>query len=183
MGAIEPKKNVGRMIEAYLASGATDPLVIVGKKAWKSEEALRLISDNDHVRYLLTNGNITERRFGVMQLDYAPFPLLVSLIRGAKSVFFPSLYEGFGLPALESMLLGTPVLTSNTASMPEVVGNAALQVDPHDVDALADAMRRVLDDADLRADLRQRGIAQAARFSWFETARRTQTVYQRVVRR
>ncbi len=164
-GAIEPKKNVGRMIEAYLASGVTDPLVIVGKKAWKSEEELRLISDNDHVRYLLTNGNITERRFRVLQVDYASFPLLVSLIRGAKSVFFPSLYEGFGLPALESMLLGTPVLTSNTASMPEVVGNAALQVDPYDTRALVEAIRALDSDADLRGRLAEAGPIQAQEFS------------------
>jgi glycosyltransferase involved in cell wall biosynthesis len=164
-GAIEPKKNVGRMIEAYLASGATDPLVIVGKKAWKSEDELRLISDNDHVRYLLTNGNITERRFRVMQLDYAPFPLLVSLIRGAKSVLFPSLYEGFGLPALEAMLLGTPVLTSNTASMPEVVGNAALQVDPYDTRALVEGIRALDSDADLRGRLAEAGPIQAQEFS------------------
>ena len=164
-GAIEPKKNVGRMIEAYLASGVTDPLVIVGKKAWKSEEELRLISDNDHVRYLLTNGNITERRFRVMQLDYAPFPLLVSLIRGAKSVLFPSLYEGFGLPALESMLLGTPVLTSNTASMPEVVGNAALQVDPYDTRAMVEGIRALDSDADLRDRLAEAGPIRAQEFS------------------
>ena len=164
-GAIEPKKNVGRMIEAYLASGATDPLVIVGKKAWKSEEELRLISDNDHVRYLLTNGNITERRFRVLQVDYAPFPLLVSLIRGAKAVLFPSLYEGFGLPALEAMSLGTPVLTSNTASMPEVVGNAALQVDPYDTRALVEGIRALDTDADLRGRLAEAGPIQAEQFS------------------
>jgi glycosyltransferase involved in cell wall biosynthesis len=164
-GAIEPKKNVGRMIEAYLASGVTDPLVIVGKKAWKSEDELRLVSDNDHVRYLLTNGNITERRFRVMQLDYAPFPLLVSLIRGAKSVLFPSLYEGFGLPALESMLLGTPVLTSNTASMPEVVGNAALQIDPYDTRAMVEGIRALDSDADLRGRLAEAGPIRAQEFS------------------
>jgi glycosyltransferase involved in cell wall biosynthesis len=164
-GAIEPKKNVGRMIEAYLASGVTDPLVIVGKKAWKSEEELRLISDNDHVRYLLTNGNITERRFRVLQVDYASFPLLVSLIRGAKAVLFPSLYEGFGLPALEAMFLGTPVLTSNTASMPEVVGNAALQVAPYDTRALVEGIRALDTDADLRGRLAEAGPIQAEQFS------------------
>lgn len=164
-GAIEPKKNVGRMIEAYLASGVTDPLIIVGKKAWKSEEELRLISDNEHVRYLLTNGNITERRFRVLHVDYAPFPLLVSLIRGAKAVLFPSLYEGFGLPALEAMFLGTPVLTSNTASMPEVVGNAALQVDPYDTRALVEGIRALDSDADLRGRLAEAGPVQAQQFS------------------
>ena len=103
---------------------------------------------------------------------------------GAASAFvFPSLYEGFGMPPLEAMACGTPVITSNASCLPEIVGDAAVQVDPHDTDALADAMRRVLDDADLRADLRQRGLVQAARFSWFETARRSQSIYQRVARR
>jgi glycosyltransferase involved in cell wall biosynthesis len=164
-GAIEPKKNVGRMIEAYLASGVTDPLVIVGKKAWKSEEELRLISDNNHVRYLLTNGNIIERRFRVLQIDYASFPLLVSLIRGAKAVLFPSLYEGFGLPALEAMSLGTPVLTSNTASMPEVVGEAAMQVNPYDTRALVDGIRALDQDEDLRGRLSIEGPVRAQEFS------------------
>lgn len=164
-GAIEPKKNVGRMIEAYLASGVTDPLVIVGKKAWKSEGELRLISDNEHVRYSLTNGNQNESRFRVLLVDYASFPLLVSLIRGAKAVLFPSLYEGFGLPALEAMFLGTPVLTSNTASMPEVVGNAALQVDPYDTRALVEGIRALDSDADLRGRLAEAGPIQAQQFS------------------
>jgi glycosyltransferase involved in cell wall biosynthesis len=123
-GAIEPKKNVGRMIQAFLASGVDGPLVIVGKKAWKSEEELRLMFD-DHVRYLVQDGMTLRTRHKVILLDYAPFRLLVNLIRGARAVLFPSLYEGFGLPALEAMLLGTPVITSNTASMPEVVGDAA----------------------------------------------------------
>lgn len=164
-GAIEPKKNVGRLVEAYLASGVTDPLIIVGKKAWRSDDELRLIADNDHVRYLLTNGNITEKRFRVMQIDYASFPLLVSLIRGAKVVLFPSLYEGFGLPALEAMSLGTPVLTSNTASMPEVVGNAALQIDPYDTGALVEGIRALDSDADLRGRLAEAGPIRAQEFS------------------
>src|SRR5918994_175546 len=123
-GAIEPKKNVGRMIQAFLASGAEGPLVIVGKKAWKSEAELKLLFD-DHIRFLVQQGQEIRRRHKVMLLDYAPFRLLVNLIRGARAGLFPSIYEGFGLPALEAMLLGTPVITSNTASMPEVAGGAA----------------------------------------------------------
>jgi glycosyltransferase involved in cell wall biosynthesis len=164
-GAIEPKKNVGRMIEAYLASGVQDPLVIVGKKAWKSTEELRLLFENEHVRYLLTQDGVTQTRWRVQHIDYAPFPLLVSLIRGAKAVLFPSLYEGFGLPALESMLLGTPVMTSNTSSMPEVVGDAAIKIDPYDVRAMVDAIRALDSDADLRGRLAQAGPGQAALYS------------------
>jgi glycosyltransferase involved in cell wall biosynthesis len=164
-GAIEPKKNVGRMIEAYLASGVQDPLVILGKKAWKSREELRLLFGNDHVRYLFTQDGVTQQRRRVQHIDYAPFPLLVSLIRGAKAVLFPSLYEGFGLPALEAMLLGTPVLTSNTSSMPEVVGDAAMKVDPYDVRALVEGIRALDTDADLRGRLSQAGPGQASLFS------------------
>lgn len=164
-GAIEPKKNVGRMIEAYLASGVKDPLVIVGKKAWKSEEELRLLFENEHVRYLMTRDGMTETRYRVQLVDYASFPLLVSLIRGAKAVLFPSLYEGFGLPALESMLLGTPVMTSNTSSMPEVVGDAAMKVDPYDIRAMVDAIRALDTDVGLRSRLSELGPRQASLFS------------------
>lgn len=93
---------------------------------------------------------------------------------------FPSLYEGFGLPPLEAMACGTPVVCSNAASLPEVVGDAAVTVDPYDVDALAEAMQRVLADRDLREDLRARGLARARQFTWERTARETLAVYREV---
>jgi len=175
-GAIEPKKNVGRMIQAFLASGVEGPLVIVGKKAWKSEDELRLMFD-DHIRMLVQEGQTLRTRRKIILLDYAPFRLLVNLIRGARAVLFPSLYEGFGLPALESMLLGTPVITSNTASMPEVVGDAALTVDPYDISALVAAIRAVDGDPELRARLAEAGPRQAALFSPERYAARLQTLY------
>jgi glycosyltransferase involved in cell wall biosynthesis len=178
-GAIEPKKNVGRMIQAFLASGAEGPLVIVGKKAWKSEGELKLLFD-DHVRFLVQEGQEIRRRHKIMLLDYAPFRLLVSLIRGARAVLFPSLYEGFGLPALEAMLLGTPVVTSNTASMPEVVGDAALTVDPYDVSALVQAIQAVDRDPELRARLAAAGPRRAAQFSPERYAERLATLYARL---
>jgi len=179
-GAIEPKKNVGRLLEAYLGAGVQDPLVLVGKQAWKSEEELRLLFGNDHVRYLLTRDGVTETRFRVRHLDYAPFPLLVSLIRGAKAVLFPSLYEGFGLPALEAMLLGTPVMTSDTSSMPEVVGDAALKVDPYDVRAMVEAIRALDADADLRGRLAEAGPKQASLFAPERYQKRLRDAYARV---
>ena len=179
-GAIEPKKNVGRLIEAYLASGVEDPLIILGKKAWKSRQELRLVVDNNHIQYLLTRGDRTMTKQRIMQVDYAPFPLLVSLIRGAKAVLFPSLYEGFGLPALEAMTLGTPVMTSNTASMPEVVGNAALQVDPYDVRDMAQAIRALDSDPELRGRLSQAGPQQAAQFGAERYHQRLREVYAKV---
>jgi glycosyltransferase involved in cell wall biosynthesis len=175
-GAIEPKKNVGRLIEAYLAAESPHPLVIVGKQAWKSEEELRLLFD-DNIRWISEeNGRLVTRR-KIILLDYAPFRLLVSLIRGARAVLFPSLYEGFGLPALEAMSLGTPVLTSNTASLPEVVGDAALQVDPYDVQALAEGIRALDADADLRARLSIAGPKRAEEFSLERYDRRLAALY------
>ncbi len=175
-GAIEPKKNVGRMIQAYLASGVDAPLVIVGKKAWKSEEELRLIFD-DHIRTLVLENNQLRTRRKVILLDYAPFRLLVNLIRGARAVLFPSLYEGFGLPVLESMLLGAPVITSNTSSLPELVGDAALQVDPYDVAALVQAIQAVDRDPALRARLAAAGPERAALFSPERYAERLAALY------
>ena len=179
-GAIEPKKNVGRLIEAYLASGATDPLVIIGKKAWQSEEELQLIAGGDHVSPLLSKQNDKERRSSVLRFDYASLPLLISLIRGAKAVLFPSLYEGFGLPALEAMSLGTPVLASNTASMPEVVGEAALKVDPYDTRALVEGIRALDTDADLRGRLAEAGPIQAEQFSPERYQARLSKLYSKV---
>lgn len=163
-GSIEPKKNIGRIIEGYLASNIKTPLVIVGAQAWKSEEELKLLYD-DNIRALVHVGNETRVKKRVIQLSYAPFPLLVSLIKGAKATLFPSLYEGFGLPVLESMLLGTPVITSNTASMPEVAGEAAILVNPYDTRAIADAIRKIDADEDLRSELVTRGLKQASKFS------------------
>jgi glycosyltransferase involved in cell wall biosynthesis len=182
-GAIEPKKNVGRLIEAYLASGATDPLVIIGKQAWQTEEELQLIAGGDHVRHLLTTltkPNDKERRSSVLHFDYASYPLLISLIRGAKAVLCPSLYEGFGLPALEAMSLGTPVLTSNTASMPEVVGEAALKVDPYDTRALVEGIRALDNDANLLGRLAEAGPIRAQEFSPERYQARLSKLYSKV---
>ncbi|MBI0433042.1 glycosyltransferase family 1 protein [Roseomonas sp. KE0001] len=178
-GAIEPKKNVGRMIEAFLAADTDLPLVIVGKQAWKSEEELRLLFD-DHIRYQVQEGSILRTKRKIVLLDYAPFRLLVSLVRGAKAALFPSLYEGFGLPALEAMKLGTPVMTSNTSSLPEVVGEAAITVDPYDVRAMVEAIRALDRDADLRGWLEQAGPRRAAVFSNEAYERRLAEVYARM---
>lgn len=163
-GSVEPKKNIGRIIESYLSSGVKTPLVIVGAMAWKSENELKLLYD-DNIRYLVKVGNETRVKNKVIQLNYVPFPLLVSLIKGAKATLFPSLYEGFGLPVLESMLLGTPVISSNTASIPEVAGDAAILVNPYDTQAIADAIRTIDSDSDLRDSLSERGRIQAGLFS------------------
>ncbi|MGK7868956.1 glycosyltransferase family 4 protein [Falsiroseomonas sp. E2-1-a20] len=185
-GAIEPKKNVGRLIEAYLASGSTLPLVICGKQAWQMRQELGLIYEDD-VRLMSDPGPIDgvqslvrKLRDRVILLDYAPFRLLVSLVRGARALLFPSLYEGFGLPALEAMLLGTPVMTSNTSSLPEVVGEAALTVDPYDTRAMAEAIQALDGNAELRAALAAKGPVQAALYGPEQYERRLAEMYARV---
>lgn len=179
-GSIEPKKNIGRLIEAYLGSDVETPLVIVGAQAWKSEQELRLLYD-DHIRSLIRVGDETRVKRKVIQLDYAPFPLLVSLIRGARATLFPSLYEGFGLPVLESMMLGTPVLSSNRSSIPEVVGEAACLVDPYDTRQMAEAIRALDSNEALRADLSSRGVKQAQLFDEAAYRKRLEDMYSRVI--
>ena len=178
-GSIEPKKNIGRMIEGYLASKVDAPLVIVGAMAWKSDEELRLLNEENIVfRRTIENDEFTRKR--VMILPYAPFSLLVSLIRGARATLFPSIYEGFGLPVLEAMLLGTPVICSDTSSLPEVAADAALSVDPYDTTAIARAVRQMDADAGLRADLAARGRVQAAKFSREAYREKLASVYRSV---
>jgi glycosyltransferase involved in cell wall biosynthesis len=178
-GSIEPKKNIGRLIEAYLGSNVTTPLVIVGAQAWKSEQELRLM-DKDHLHSLVLYGNETRIKRRIMQLEYAPFNLLVSLIRGAKATLFPSLYEGFGLPVLESMLLGTPVLSSNTSSIPEIAGTAALLVDPYDTRAIAEGIRELDTNASLREELVAKGRVQAGVHSEDRHQKRLKDLYSRL---
>lgn len=180
IGAIEPKKNISRLIEAYLASQISEPLVIVGKTAWKAGEELRFLNEGSN-RYLEQLENLTFVRDRVRRFDFAPFPLLVSLIRGAKALVFPSLYEGFGLPVLEAMSLGTPVITSNTASIPEVAGDAALLVDPYDPRAIADAMKSLSSDSALRDSLSGRGRVQAELFSPDRYRARVGALYERLM--
>jgi glycosyltransferase involved in cell wall biosynthesis len=167
-GAIEPKKNVGRLIEAYLSTNLPLPLIIVGKEAWKARSELALFEALEPAA-----------KSRIRRLDHAPSSVLVSLIRGARAVLFPSLYEGFGLPVLEAMTLGTPVLTSREGSLPEVAGDAALLVDPYDAAAIAEGIR-ALTDPDLCAALSAKGLRQAELFSPERFRGRLGQVYQRL---
>ena len=156
-GAVEPKKNLGRIVEAYLSSGSQTPLVLIGGNGWLQEGETALLEQ------VKRDGGPSADR--IKQYQYMPFGLLVSLIRGAKATLFPSLYEGFGLPVLESMALGTAVLTSTGGSLPEVAGEAASIVDPFDVRAISHAIRALDNDPDLLSHYQEAGRVQAGQFT------------------
>ncbi|MCA9903211.1 MAG: glycosyltransferase family 4 protein [Anaerolineae bacterium] len=167
IGTVQPRKNYARLMLALARlreSGQDVTLVIAGGKGWLEDPiyaALDELKLRDHVRFL----------------GFAADADLPALYSEARALAFPSLYEGFGLPILEAMACGTPVVTANVSSMPEAAGDAALLIDPYDVDALTDALDRLLHDESLRADLIARGQAQAARFTWARAARELIAVY------
>lgn len=171
-GAIEPKKNLGRIVEAYLASGSKTPLVIIGGRAWLDEGETALLNQ------VKRDGGPSADR--IRQYDYMPFSMLLSLIRGAKTTLFPSLYEGFGLPVLESMALSTAVLTSTGGSLPEVAGDAAVMVDPYDVQAMTRGIQALDADEGLRNELQARGLVQAGKFTPAAYQARLRDLYGKV---
>ena len=182
VGTLQPRKNLIRLVRAFaslLASGDGRPtplperlqLVITGKKGWLYDELL------EEVQKL---GLAAEGR--VVLTGYAPDADLPALLSGAVAFVFPSLYEGFGFPVIEAMSCGTPVVCSNASSLPEVAGEAALLVDPVDVAALAAALGRVAADEGLRRELSERGLRQASRFSWRQSARQALEVMEEVGR-
>lgn len=156
-GAIEPKKNLPRLIEAYLLSGAKRPLVIVGPDGWAVEEQLAPLA-----RYRARSQRPTEQ---ILRLGYVPRLHLAALLSQAHALLFPSLYEGFGLPMVEAMQLGVPVLAGSLGALPEIAGGAAVLTDPFDVTAIARGIRELDSDTDLHAELQVAGPRNAARFS------------------
>jgi glycosyltransferase involved in cell wall biosynthesis len=171
VGNIKPHKNLVRLIEAFdrlRRSGFEDlKLLIIGDEISKLPALRRAVHSHKlhkHVRFL----------------GYVSDDTLRVLYRLASVFVFPSLYEGFGLPPLEAMASGTPVVTSNQSSMPEVSGDAAVLVDPYDVESIVDGIRRVLSDSALAANLRRRGPERAREFSWAHSVEKTRAVYQRV---
>jgi glycosyltransferase involved in cell wall biosynthesis len=168
-GSIEPKKNIGRLLEAYLSTSLDLPLVLIGARAWKADQELALLQHRPP----------GDRR--VRQIDYVTQRTLATLIRSARAVVFPSLYEGFGLPVLEAMALGTPVLTSREGSLPEVAGDAALFVDAYDPSDIARGLERLASDTALCADLSARGRDRARAFDMTAYQARLAAMYDRVL--
>lgn len=171
LGTIEPRKNLRRLISAHALlrcrTSLPHALVIAGAPGWLCQDIFDQVARDGLGEQVLFPGFIADE----------DLPALYTL---ADLFVFPSLYEGFGLPPLEAMACGTPVVTSNNSSLPEATGSAAMLVDAEDVDALADAMARVLGDGSLQARLADLGRAQAARFTWRSAAERLLDAYERL---
>jgi len=171
VGTITVRKNIERALEAFAVLRERFPellFVLAGPRTWKQTPIERILKrHNLHNRVHLTGP--------VADID------LTALYNGAELFVFPSLYEGFGFPPLEAMACGTPVIASSISAIPEVTRDAALQVDPYNVEELAGAIQRVLDNPELAQDLRERGLDRAAEFTWEKTARQTIAVYEKVL--
>ncbi|MFH1484828.1 MAG: glycosyltransferase family 1 protein [Chloroflexota bacterium] len=170
VGTLEPRKNHGRLIQAHSMlkkRGLPHSLIIAGGKGWLYDETLSLpakLGLAESVRFL----------------GFVPDDELPALISLADAFVYPSIYEGFGLPPLEAMACGTPVVASNTSSLPEVLGDAAVLVDPKNTLSLAEAICRTITDDALRLEMRKRGLSQAARFTWRATAEKILDIYRRL---
>jgi glycosyltransferase involved in cell wall biosynthesis len=169
VGTLEPRKNVSRLIEAYARLPRDrPPLMLIGGKGWLYDETLARVEAlklTDEVRFV----------------GYVPAEDLPWWYNAAELFVYPSLYEGFGLPPLEAMACGTPVVASNSSSLPEVMGQAGILVDPTDTDALAGALDQALGSGELQESMRAAGLTQAACFSWREAACGTVDSYRRAV--
>jgi glycosyltransferase involved in cell wall biosynthesis len=170
VGMIEPRKNIELLVDAYLSGNCSDrfDLVLAGSLGWDHSQLLQKITASAKKHCIRLPGYIED----------ADLPALYS---AAEVFVYPSIYEGFGLPILESMACGTPVITSSVSSLPEVAGNAALLVDPRNLADLAWALQKVLAEKSLRDELTARGLQRAAIFTWDLTAQKTLSVYQHLV--
>ena len=169
IGRHDPYKNISRLISAFanLPSNSEYQLWLAGPSDKRYKPALK-----KQVQEL----GITDR---VKFLDYVPYDDLPKIISGATALVFPSLWEGFGLPVLEAMACGTPVITSNLSSLPEVAGDAAILIDPYKVEEITDAMQVIANDTGLRSHLSQLGLQRATQFSWEKTGKATVEVLKR----
>lgn len=175
VGTLHPRKNLQRLVEACCrlksdgGLGASHwKLVLAGQKGWLYEPLLRRVAELQLTSEVIFTGYVSQ--------DDLP-----SLLSGASCLAFPSLYEGFGLPVLEAMACGTPVICSNTSSLPEVAGDAALLIDPEDTEGWAEGLRRLLTDAELQHSLVQRGYQQVQMFSWDRAAQQVLDVFTEVL--
>ncbi len=173
VSTIEPRKNLPGLLQAYRRLRdeykRDELLVLAGAKGWLWEEVYRTVDKLDLAPYVTFLGRV-------------PSKDMVYLYNAAELLVHPSFYEGFGLTPLEAMTCGTPVIVSNISALPEVVGDAALMMNPHDIDGLTVAMWRLLTEPELRQDLIQKGFKRASKFSWQEAAQKTLEVYHTIGR-
>lgn len=172
VGTLEPRKNLGTLVMSFdmMAESIENvQLVLAGRRGWMAQD----IFDEIKIRDLLPRVRIT---------GYVPDEHLAALYRQAAAFVYPSLYEGFGLPPLEAMTSGTPVIVSQSSSLPEVIGDAGLYVNPLDAAGLAAAMEKVLSDSGLAAALVEKGLQQAGRFSWRQAAEETMAILRETAR-
>lgn len=173
VGTIQPRKNIQRLIRALRiirAQGYDLDLVIAGGKGWLDSPIFAEVAHTGLQAHVHFTGFVDEHT-------------LRALYQGATCIAFPSLYEGFGLPILEGMASGVPVVTSNVSSMPEVAGDAAILVDPYDIEAIAEGLRRAIGDTSLREDLIVRGRARARMFTWRRAAEQLVSIYHELIER
>jgi glycosyltransferase involved in cell wall biosynthesis len=168
VGNIKPHKNIPVLLKALSNIDKQNKLVIVGKRDKAYDEIFDIIDQN----------NLKDR---IIFTGFVPDEDLILLYNAAALFVYPSLYEGFGLPPLEAMACGTPVITSNVSSLPEVVGDAAITVDPHNIKELSKKINKILSNKDLQNKMIQRGIERAKQFTWDKTARETIKVYEDVL--
>ena len=173
VGTLEPRKNLTTLFAAYaglpVALRKRYPLAVAGMKGWNIEGLMK------PTEQLIRRGELK-------LLGYVADEIIPSLYAGAAAFCYPSRYEGFGLPVLEAMASGVPVITSNRTSLPEVVGNAGIMVDPDDVDGMREHLRQLLEDRSYAEDMSCRGLVRAQTFSWDRCAQETFSVYQKVMR-
>lgn len=170
-GAIEPKKNVYRIISAALKSKSGYPLVIAGKNGWLFDDVCQLVAEVQKT---------PSGKRKILRIPFLPFEHLAMLISGAAACVFPSLYEGFGLPVIESMQLGCPVITSNASSLPEIGGDAVHYVDPYSIDDIAHGIDAVCENEEYRLLLEKKGRERAKMFSLERYAQRLNEIYTEV---
>ncbi|MFH1155349.1 MAG: glycosyltransferase family 1 protein [Pseudomonadota bacterium] len=168
VGSLEPRKNLPVLIQAIKRCKTDKPLLLVGWEGWGDKSWMQTIRESGLSQRIILSGYVDDEN-------------LACLYSGATALVYPSLYEGFGLPVLEAMACGCPVICSKTSSLPEVTGDAALLIDPQRPDELADAIDRVAADPSLRLSMAQKGQVQAGLFSWRETARKTLNVFETLV--
>ena len=173
VGNLQPRKNIPRLLEAYKRlrlenKNREEKLVIVGKKAWLYSDIFKKLEGFEYIQDVILTG-------------YVPQEELPVLYNGAKLFVYPSLFEGFGLPVLEAMACGVPVVTSNVSSLPEVSGDAAILIDPYQVDEIGNGMYQLLNQPSLYEECSEKGLERAKQFSWRKTAEKTVDVYRSIL--